>query len=936
MADIRCPMCGRPNPEDRDVCEFCGARLKPLTGALAAANAEPIHPGEEPTPKSTSELEKTLPEWLRSLRQGEEKPGEQPPQEPASEGDDSDDFFKHLAALGTEAAPPPEEPAQLAPLQEPPANDLLSRLAGLGASPPEPAGEVPAESANDDLFARLTGLGAAAAGPAMPSESKPAAEPVDWLAGLSSAQEDEEDETPDWLKNITGQFEQPASAAPEATGEDVDWRSQLQEQEKPAQAPPQEPEPEWQGFLGQTDLPAAGLTDQSAEGEEAPDWLKALETEAGATAGQPQPEEPQTAGDETPAWLAGLRGGNDFPSGASTIAAGTPETPEEAGAPDEDLPDWLKPAAAAAAGAALISGREPEEPPAAGEVPDWLQGLQGSAAEPPATPAEAGSIPEWLKPPAEADATAVSMQPASPTRSEETPDWLEASQTEAEPAPAPAEEEGIPDWLKAAAAAGAVAAVAGPEKLAEEPPAEPPTLVGASAIGAAEGAPQAPESEPEKEAPAWLKGMAAGAAVGAAASALEGQPEAEGEELFPAALPAWLADIQPGDEATGAPELPAGEAPISQGDLPSWVQAMRPVEAAEVAGADEEQVVEKSGPLAGFSNVLPIGAGAAMHRVSAYPNKLLLNEAQQSQVELLERQIASERKARPVPARARLTSNRMLRWGIAALLIAFVSLPILFQSQVTPGISLSPPELVATIKVINALPPDATVLAVVDYQPASSGELEAVATPLLDQLRLRGATVIFVSSTAPGSALADRLVARVDSDLNGSAAQQYLNLGYLTGGASGIANFAADPAQATPHTVSGLQAWGLPPLQNVGSLSDFAAMVVLTDSSDTGAMWIEQAGARLGISPLVLAISAQAEPMLQPYYDSQQVQGIVTGLPGGVAYAQANGISSLGSHYWDGFSVGFLVADFIVAIGGVMALLAAWQSRRTRPVGEAA
>src|SRR4030095_8999508 len=122
-------------------------------------------------------------------------------------------------------------------------------------------------------------------------------------------------------------------------------------------------------------------------------------------------------------------------------------------------------------------------------------------------------------------------------------------------------------------------------------------------------------------------------------------------------------------------------------------------------------------------------------------------------------------------------------------------LPILFQSQVTPGISLYPPELVSTIKVINALPPNATVLAVVDYQPASSGELEAVAAPLLDQLRLKGATVIFAPSTPPAAAVADRLVARVDSDLSGSALAQYMNLGYLTGGASGIANFAANPAQ---------------------------------------------------------------------------------------------------------------------------------------------
>ncbi|RMF50062.1 MAG: hypothetical protein D6755_01630, partial [Anaerolineae bacterium] len=30
MSDIRCPMCGKPNPEHLEECQFCQARLKPL------------------------------------------------------------------------------------------------------------------------------------------------------------------------------------------------------------------------------------------------------------------------------------------------------------------------------------------------------------------------------------------------------------------------------------------------------------------------------------------------------------------------------------------------------------------------------------------------------------------------------------------------------------------------------------------------------------------------------------------------------------------------------------------------------------------------------------------------------------------------------------------------------------------------------------------
>ena len=489
----------------------------------------------------------------------------------------------------------------------------------------------------------------------------------------------------------------------------------------------------------------------------------------------------------------------------------------------------------------------------------------------------------------------------------------------------------MPEWLKAATLAAGATQISQPEGHA---PLEAAPAEAGAPVTPVEAAPEAATAEPAEEIPDWVKGMAAGAAVGALRD--ESQP-AEGE-LFPASLPDWLEEAKPEEAAAAPAELPAGEANIEQGELPTWVQAMRPMEAAvgATAAVEEEEFIEDKGPLSGFSNVLPSAAGlAAARKVSAYPNKLVVNESQRGQMELLERLVGAERAAKKVAPRRRISSGRMLRWGIALMLLVFVLLPIMFHTSITPSGKLNPPPLNATIKAVNDLPSGATVLVVVDYQPAFSAELEAAAAPLLDQLRTKGATVVFISSTATGSALADRLVVRVNDDMSGSAPEQYINLGYLTGGPSGITSFVNYPTGTAPKTISGQPAWQLPPLQQISSLSDFAAMVVLTDSSDTGAIWIEQSRPSLGQAPLLMALSAQAEPMLQPYYDSGQVQGMVTGLPGGVAYEQSNGIASIGSSYWDPFSVGFLVADVIVAFGGVAALLLAWQSRRARPPDEA-
>jgi hypothetical protein len=112
-------------------------------------------------------------------------------------------------------------------------------------------------------------------------------------------------------------------------------------------------------------------------------------------------------------------------------------------------------------------------------------------------------------------------------------------------------------------------------------------------------------------------------------------------------------------------------------------------------------------------------------------------------------------------------------------------------------------------------------------------------------------------------------------------------------------------------------------------------MLVLVDSSETARAWIEQSRLPLGEKPLLTVVSAQSEPMILPYYDSQQIQGMVTGLFGGADYEKIIGRPGAGRVYWDAFAVAFFVAEVIVVVGGVWALIAAWQSRRARKEEEA-
>jgi hypothetical protein len=47
MADVRCPMCGKPNPPETVICKFCQARLEPLIAPSPSDSDDIGTPGSD-------------------------------------------------------------------------------------------------------------------------------------------------------------------------------------------------------------------------------------------------------------------------------------------------------------------------------------------------------------------------------------------------------------------------------------------------------------------------------------------------------------------------------------------------------------------------------------------------------------------------------------------------------------------------------------------------------------------------------------------------------------------------------------------------------------------------------------------------------------------------------------------------------------------------
>ena len=547
-----------------------------------------------------------------------------------------------------------------------------------------------------------------------------------------------------------------------------------------------------------------------------------------------------------------------------------------------------------------------------GEADDWLERIREEAEESP-SPSSAGGSSS-----AEPDQGSIEgADDFSELRSAET-DGGSGSEAESS-------DEEVPEWLQRVR-----------EKKADEPPgldeAAPETALRAAAGASLASDEPAPED----------------ALRAAAAQAADDPSPPESDEPTPDdALRAAAADVpseaeQPEEKAT--PEPGSGTDPVSEEEspdlapatLPNWLEAMRPVDTfrsvVEIEPEDD-QAVESVGPLAGLSGVLLAEPVVAMPRtLSVGSLQLDVSERQYAQAELLHRLVDEEEQEAPaMPKRG--VRLAVFRWAIAAVVLIAVSLPILTGAPSFALPSLEPRELGALFSLVERLPLEQPVLVVFDYEPGYAGELEAVSGAFLDQMMARGLPLASMSTRPTGSALALLALAPFVDRYGYENGQNIVNLGYLSGGQTAVQLFAISPREAVlegfalPEQVQ--EVWETPVLDDIEVLSDFGMVAVITADSESARVWAEQARPNLGDTPLVVVLSAGAEPLVRPYFEGtdRTIGGILSGLPAAVAYELRNGRPGLAQERWDAFGSAMLAAELVLLAGVGYGLLIWWRGR---------
>jgi hypothetical protein len=562
----------------------------------------------------------------------------------------------------------------------------------------------------------------------------------------------------------------------------------------------------------------------------------------------------------------------------------------------------------------------PGEPSAPQADMSWLDNLGGAPAAPSHEPSPFGEaeVPDWLK-------DMESRQSLGPAQ---TPEYTPAHTA---PLSADALPE-MPDWLKSAT---------------ETP--KPPTLPPLSAVPADRSvrrriSEQTPGQPAELPTPEGTQGEPVadtrqGAPADQSVFSTPGVPTLANQDvdaLFAVDMPDWLSQPESaaGEASSAQAEaMPTGVADdLAPVELPSWVQAMRPMEAviAEAADLSGDQTMEREGPLAGLRGVIPFAPIGSAQRPKAISLKLQATDEQQAGASLVEQIIAGEATAQPLKVSTFISSQQALRWGLAALFLLVLGAVLALGSSSMPISSALPVEVSNISNAIFALPSGAPVLVVMDYEPSLAGEMEAASGPLLDQLVvLRKPVFTFVATTPNGTGLVDRLLTNTkisrpapEGGLDYQAGVQYFNAGYIPAGLAGVRGFTESPRTVLPSV-------------SVNRFSEFIAVILITDQAEAGQMWIEQLTLAKGSDPLLagqqllVVASGQAGPMLRPYISSQQVTGLISGIADAARYEYVNNSRpGIVRSYWDAFGAGLFLAIISIVLGSLWSLFARGRARR--------
>ncbi len=224
------------------------------------------------------------------------------------------------------------------------------------------------------------------------------------------------------------------------------------------------------------------------------------------------------------------------------------------------------------------------------------------------------------------------------------------------------------------------------------------------------------------------------------------------------------------------------------------------------------------------------------------------------------------------------------RWVFLLMLLA-VAVPILLQSRFpeTPS-ALSR----AVFEQIESLAPGDRVLLAFDYDPASAGELQPMATSFVYHCAKKGLRLYFLALWPVGSQMIERTIQEViDKDFPELVyGRDYVDLGYKSGGEGVIKVILTDIRQLFSTDARGTPVDRIPMMADVRSIRQMKLIVSISAGTPGTKEWVQYA-----VTPypdelrIVAGCTGVQAPLMYPYIPDQ-LPGLLGAIKGAAEYEE--------------------------------------------------
>jgi len=402
-------------------------------------------------------------------------------------------------------------------------------------------------------------------------------------------------------------------------------------------------------------------------------------------------------------------------------------------------------------------------------------------------------------------------------------------------------------------------------------------------------------------------------------------------------LPDWLENVNLEDKEAASLQSfedekisdSSEEPEIEKGNLPEWLKAIRPVEAVspQLSKQKSKKKIEQSGPLAGFRGVLSSENITKNYLPPpAYSTSINVTDKQKAHLKILEEIISPTQQTNAVKKKPKSFFHQLENYLIPIFLFLIVIYSSFIDHSDINFPQIMPPEAIRfhalTTGYLNRNQLPSHVLIIFETDAGSYPEMNLISKAFFENLFINNHWVTSISTNPNAVLVSEKILNNVHLKVPSyNFEERNINLGYLPGYGIGIQSFLINPRETSPGIDFNIDVWGKAPLSEINSVKDFDMIVLLTDNSENAKLWIEQINLLVEEPNLVLISTTKASPLIQPYLRTNQVDGMLSGMMGGLAFnvlsqTETNDIG----RYWAINQLIVMLFVFFLLAGGVISI----------------